>query len=55
MLAVIFIAINYALTAVARLVERRLQRSAKGGPPVDPEDPNLGQPGANLTVGATVP
>jgi len=35
-LAVIFILINYSLTFVARLVERRLQRSAKGGPPVDP-------------------
>jgi glutamate transport system permease protein len=51
-LAAIFIAINYALTAVARLVERRLQRSAKGGPPVDPEDPTLGQPGASVTLGA---
>jgi glutamate transport system permease protein len=36
-LAAMFILINYALTAVARLVERRLQRSAKGGPPVNPE------------------
>ena len=35
-LAVIFILINYSLTFVARLVERRLQRSARGGPPVDP-------------------
>jgi len=35
-LAAMFIAINYALTLVARLVERRLQRSAKGSPPVDP-------------------
>jgi glutamate transport system permease protein len=35
-LAAMFIAINYALTAVARLLERRLQRSAKGGPPVGP-------------------
>lgn len=51
-LAAIFIAINYALTAVARLVERRLQRSAKGGPPVDPEDPALGQPGASVTLGS---
>jgi glutamate transport system permease protein len=54
-LAAIFIAINYALTAVARLVERRLQRSAKGGPPVDPADPNLGQPGAGVALGAAVP
>jgi glutamate transport system permease protein len=53
-LAAIFIAINYALTAVARLVERRLQRSAKGGPPVDPTDPNLGQPGAAVTLGTAV-
>jgi glutamate transport system permease protein len=36
-LAAMFIIINYALTLVARLVERRLQRSAKGGPPVNPE------------------
>ena len=36
-LAAIFILINYSLTFLARLVERRLQRSAKGGPPVDPE------------------
>ena len=40
-LAAMFIAINYALTAVARLVERRLQRSAKGAPPVNPDEPTL--------------
>jgi glutamate transport system permease protein len=38
-LAAMFIAINYALTAVARLVERRLQRSAKGSSPKNPDDP----------------
>ncbi|GAA1830471.1 amino acid ABC transporter permease [Microlunatus capsulatus] len=40
-LAAIFILINYSLTFVARLVERRLQRSAKGGPPANPDDPTL--------------
>jgi glutamate transport system permease protein len=52
-LAAMFIVINYALTAVARLVERRLQRSARGGPPVDqaltPAAP--GAPAAPVTVG----
>ena len=38
-LAAMFIAINYALTAVARLVERRLQRSARGASPADPDEP----------------
>ena len=52
-LAALFIVINYALTLVARLVERRLQRSAKGGPPVDPEDPAPAQPGSNLAVGSS--
>jgi glutamate transport system permease protein len=52
-LAAMFIAINYALTAVARLVERRLQRSAKGGPPVHPEiaDTAPGAPAAPVAVG----
>ena len=40
-LAAIFILINYSLTFLARLVERRLQRSAKGGPPANPDDPTL--------------
>ena len=54
-LAVIFIAINYALTTVARLVERRLQRSAKGGPPVQPTL-TPAAPGAPAAVpGAGVP
>jgi glutamate transport system permease protein len=53
-LAAMFIAINYALTAVARLVERRLQRSAKGGPPVGPAltEAASGAPAAPLTVGS---
>jgi glutamate transport system permease protein len=52
-LAAMFIVINYALTAVARLVERRLQRSAKGGPPVHPELTSTapGAPAAPVTVG----
>lgn len=54
-LAAIFIAINYALTAVARLLERRLQRSAKGGPPLGPDDPTLAQPGASITLGVAAP
>ncbi|SDS32287.1 amino acid ABC transporter membrane protein 2, PAAT family [Friedmanniella luteola] len=37
-LAAIFILINYSLTFLARLLERRLQRSAKGTPPPDPDD-----------------
>lgn len=51
-LAAIFIAINYALTAVARLVEHRLQRSAKGGAPTNPDDPTLvpAGPGAPAVV-----
>jgi hypothetical protein len=52
-----FIVINYALTAVARLVERRLQRSARGGPPVDlaltPAAP--GAAAAPLSVGPGQP
>jgi len=52
-LAAMFIVINYALTLVARLVERRLQRSAKGGPPVAPEDPTPAQPGSNLALGSS--
>jgi glutamate transport system permease protein len=53
-LAAMFIVINYALTAVARLVERRLQRSAKGGPPVHPEltDTAPGAPAAPVAVGS---
>jgi len=53
-LAAMFIAINYALTAVARLVERRLQRSAKGGPPVGPAltEAAPGAPAAPLAVGS---
>jgi glutamate transport system permease protein len=35
-LAAMFILLNYALTAVARVLERRLQRSAKGGRPLGP-------------------
>jgi glutamate transport system permease protein len=52
-LAAMFIVINYALTAVARLVERRLQRSAKGGPPVGPAltEAAPGAPTASLAVG----
>ncbi len=38
-LATIFVLINYSLTFVARLVERRLQRSSKGGAPRDPDAP----------------
>jgi glutamate transport system permease protein len=38
-LATIFILINYSLTFVARLVERRLQRSSKGTDPRDPDAP----------------
>lgn len=38
-LAVIFVLINYSLTFVARLVERRLQRSARGSRPTDPDEP----------------
>ena len=54
-LAAMFIAINYALTAVARLVERRLQRSAKGASPKNPDDPTPvpaapGAPGAPAVV-----
>ncbi len=50
-LAAMFIIINYALTLVARVVEQRLQRSAKGGDPVDPEATLLGEgaPGGDLT------
>ncbi len=40
-LAAMFIIINYGLTLVARLVQRRLQRSAKGGPPTGAADANL--------------
>jgi len=40
-LAAMFILINYSLTFVARLVERRLQRSAKGASPQNPDDPTL--------------
>jgi glutamate transport system permease protein len=54
-LAAIFIAINYALTAVARLLERRLQRSAKGAPPVNPQDPTLGQAGEGVGLSAAAP
>jgi glutamate transport system permease protein len=43
-LATIFIAINYSLTALARLVQRRLQRSTKGAPPANPDDPTLAAP-----------
>ncbi|MFL6027801.1 MAG: amino acid ABC transporter permease [Friedmanniella sp.] len=54
-LAAMFIAINYTLTAVARLVERRLQRSAKGGPPLGaaltPAAP--GAPAAPVAVGTS--
>ena len=54
-LAAMFILINYALTFVARLVERRLQRSAKGGDPVNPEAVMLaeGAPGGDLTGAGT--
>lgn len=50
-LAAMFIVINYALTLVARVVERRLQRSAKGADPIDPEVALLGEaaPGGDLT------
>ena len=44
-LAAIFILINYSLTFLARLVERRLQRSAKGGPPANPGDRTLADSG----------
>ena len=40
-LAAIFILINYSLTFVARLVERRLQRSAKGTTPTNPDEPTV--------------
>ena len=51
-LAAMFIAINYALTAVARLVERRLQRSAKGASPTNPDEPTAvpAGPGAPALV-----
>ncbi|GAA1428799.1 amino acid ABC transporter permease [Microlunatus lacustris] len=51
-LAAMFILINYSLTFVARLVERRLQRSAKGAAPRDPDDPALvpAGPGAPAVV-----
>ncbi len=35
-LALMFIAINYGLSVLARVVERRLQKSAKGAKPADP-------------------
>ncbi len=44
-IAAMFIVINYALSLVARVIERRLQRSAKGGAPTDtgagPEETGL--------------
>lgn len=43
-LAAMFIVINYALTVVARLVERRLQRSARGVPPAGPTDATIAAP-----------
>lgn len=54
-LAAIFILINYALTLVARLVERRLQRSAKGSDPIDPGAALAqGAPGGDLTAAGQV-
>lgn len=54
-LAAIFIGINYALTLVARVVERRLQRSPKGTSPADtggdPEAATLAAAGANVAEG----
>jgi glutamate transport system permease protein len=51
-LAAIFILINYSLTFLARLLERRLQRSAKGTPPPNPDDPTLVAPvGGGMGVG----
>lgn len=52
-LAAIFILINYALTLVARLLERRLQRSAKRS---EPRDPGLaaGTPGMDMTAAGRV-
>lgn len=51
-LAAMFILINYALTLVARIVERRLQRSPKGKPPSvtrgDPEAATLAVAGASV-------
>lgn len=41
-LAAVFVLINYALTLVARVVERRLQHSAKGARPAGPADPATG-------------
>ncbi len=51
-LAAMFIVINYALTLVARLVERRLQRSAKGSDPIEPGAALMtqGTPGGDLTT-----
>ncbi len=49
-LAAIFILINYSLTFLARLLERRLQRSAKGSTPADPADLTPAAPGAGVGV-----
>ncbi len=51
LLAAIFILINYSLTFLASLLERRLQRSAKGSTPADPADLTPAAPAAG--VGAT--
>jgi glutamate transport system permease protein len=52
-LAAMFIVINYTLTLVARLVERRLQRSARGAPPANPDDPAPVPPGGAGVLAAT--
>jgi hypothetical protein len=51
---VLFIVINYALTRVARLLEKRLSTSAKG-PKQPPADPMLNPAMAPGAVGSARP